>query len=110
MASYGVDFPYVTDYRAVAASQTDSVLGFVGKQGDILERLIIVPAAATPGAVSIKDGSGGSAITVFTGGATITTTTPVVIDIGARATTAANGGWRVTTGASVSVVAVGRFT
>src|SRR4051812_26437820 len=56
------------EYETVAASQTDQALGATGATGDWLARIIIVPASTSPGAVSIKDGAG-SAIPIFTGGA-----------------------------------------
>lgn len=99
-------FDFNTDYRSVAASQTDSLLGTSGRKGDILERLIINVNTAATSTVSIKDGSG-SAISVMSA------TTPVgtySIEIGARCTDATTPGWRVTTGAGVSVIAVGQFT
>lgn len=74
------------DYETVAASQTDQALGATGGVGDYLAGLLIVPATTSPGAVSIKDG-GGSAITVFAGGAL-----------------------SVSTGTNVSVIAIGKFT
>ena len=99
--------PYLTDYETVAASQTDQVLGGAGKIGNVLERLIIVPASASPGVVSIKDGAG-NAITVFAGGASsLTELRPSVVELGARST---GGAWKVTTGANVSVIAIGSFT
>lgn len=95
------------DYETVAASQADQVLGGAGKAGDILERLIITVGTALTAAVSIKDGSGGVAIPIMPnspgGGIGV-----YVVEIGARALGA--GGWRVTTGAGSTVVAVGRFT
>lgn len=93
------------DYETVAASQTDQVLGATGAKGDVIERLIIVPATTSAGNVSIKDGSG-SAISIFATG-TLSDLTPIVIPLGAIST---NGAWKVTTGAAVSVIAVGRFT
>lgn len=93
-----------TDYETVAASQTDQSLGPVGGSGDILERLIVVPATTGAGNISIKDGSG-SAISVFATG-TLSNLQPFIISIGARST---SGAWKVTTGANVSVIAVGRF-
>lgn len=96
--------PSPTDYETVAASQSDQVLGPTGSSGDILERLIIVPATTGAGSVSIKDGTG-SAITVFVSG-TLSDLHPIVIPIGARST---SGAWKVTTGSNVSVIAVGRF-
>lgn len=95
------------DYATVAASQSAQVLGDNGQKGDIFTRLIVVPATTSPGAVSITDGAG-SAITVYTGGATsITELKPTVIELGLRST---SGTWKVTTGANVSAIAVGRFT
>lgn len=94
-----------TDYETVAASQTDQVLGTTGTQGDVLERLVITVGTAATAAVSIKDGSGGGAIPIMPnspgGGVGV-----YVVHVGARAT---SGGWRVTTGAGSTVVAVGRF-
>jgi hypothetical protein len=96
---------YKEDYETVAASQTDQVLGPVGKKGDIIERLVIVPATTGAGTVSIKDGAG-SGITVFVSG-TLSDLSPIVIPLGVRST---SGAWQVTTGTNVSVIAVGSFT
>lgn len=96
------------EYETVAASATDQVLGATGASGDYFAGLLIVPGTTSPGAVSIKDGSGGSAITVFTGGASsVSNLVPFFVPIGAFAT---SSGWRVTTGANVSAFAVGNFT
>jgi hypothetical protein len=95
------------DYETVAASQTDQALGTTGAAGDILAGLLIVPATTSPGAVSIKDGSG-SAITVFTGGASsVADLKPYWLDLLVKS---ASGAWKVTTGANVSVIAVGSFS
>ena len=94
-----------TDYEAVAASQTDQVLGATGAVGDILEVLVITVATALTAAVSIKDGAG-SAISIMPnspgGGIGVYT-----VILGARST---SGAWKVTTGAGSSVLAVGRFS
>ena len=96
-----------THYETVAASQTDQVLGATGATGDYLSGLLVVPATTSPGALSIKDGAGG-AITVFTGGAgSVSTLVPFFIPLGASST---GGAWKVTTGANVSAIGVGRFT
>lgn len=95
------------EYETVAAGQTDQVLGATGAAGDYLERLVIVVSTAATAQVSIKDGSGGSAIIVFPnnpGGGVGTYN----VHLGVRATGA--GGWRVTTGAGASVIATGDFT
>lgn len=96
------------EYETVAASATDQVLGATGASGDYLAGLLIVPATAAAGAVSIKDGTG-SAITVFAGGGTtaLPTLAPIPVPLGIKCTGA---GWKVTTGANVSVIAAGDFT
>jgi hypothetical protein len=93
-----------TDYEAVAAGQTDQVLGPVGAKGDVLEVLIVaVDTLGAGGAVSIKDG-GGAAIPITSA------TTPAglyTVILGARS---AVGAWSVTTGAAARAIGVGRFT
>jgi len=89
-----------SSYEAVAASQTDEVLGD-GAKGNYLARLIITVATAATGTVSIKDGSG-SAIPITAAN------TPIgvySVEIGATCTTS----WKVTTGAGATVLAVGNF-
>lgn len=99
---------YENEYETIAASQTDQIMGSTGAVGDALTSLLVVPSSLSPGAISIKDGSGGTAITVFAGGASsISTLHPFYIGLGMRSTT---GGWRVTTGAGVTAIAVGNFT
>jgi hypothetical protein len=100
----GIDY---SDYETVAASQTDQVLGATGAIGDFLAGLLIVPATTAAGVVQIKDGSG-SAITVFVGGGTtaLTILTPIWLPLGMKSK---SGAWKLTTGANVSVIAVGMF-
>lgn len=95
------------EYETVAASATDQALGPTGATGDFLVGLLIVPATTSPGAVSIKDGAG-SAITVFTGGATsVSNLVPFYIPLGLKSLA---GAWKVSTGTNVSAVASGNFT
>jgi len=96
------------DYETVAASQSDQVLGATGAVGDWLEQIVCVVATAATAAVSIKDGNG-SAISVFPNspGGGIGTYT---ISIQMRAVNTTTPGWKVTTGAGVSVIGVGSFT
>jgi hypothetical protein len=93
-----------TDYELVAASQTTQVCGPVGGTGDILDKVIIVPATTAAGTVSIKDGAN-TAINIFVAG-TLSDLKPHVILIGARSSA---GAWQITTGANVSAICVGRF-
>lgn len=92
-------------YQAVAASQTNKILGATGATGDYLGSLVITVGTAATAAVSIKDGAG-SAIPIMPnspGGGVGVYTVP----IGAVST---SGAWQVTTGAGSSVVAFGKFT
>ena len=66
-----------------------------------------MPASTSPGAVSIAD-DGGTAITIFAGGgSSLSSLAPFTVALGAKST---SGAWKVTTGASVSVVAFGQFS
>lgn len=98
-----------TDYERVAASQTNQILGpssATTVTQSVIKHLLVVPATLDPGAISIKDGAD-TAITVFTGGSgSVTSLHPFSIFLDAKART---GSWQVTTGADVSVIAVGRF-
>jgi hypothetical protein len=96
-----------TEYETVAASATDQALGATGATGDYLSGVLVVPATTSPGAVSIKDGAG-SAITIFTGGATsVSNLVPFFVPVGAKS---GAGAWKVTTGSNVSAIGVGDFT
>ena len=96
-----------SEYETVAASATDQALGATGATGDYLSGVLIVPATTSPGAVSIKDGAG-SAITIFTGGATsVSNLVPFFVPLGIKST---GGAWKVTTGSAVSAIGVGNFT
>lgn len=95
-----------SEYETVAASQTDQMLGGAGAAGDYLSHLIVIPATTSPGGVSIEDGA--TNIPVFTGGAdSVTSLTAFMIPLGL---TSLSGGWEITTGADVSVLAVGNFS
>ncbi len=93
-------------YETVAASQTGQPLGTAGRAGDVIAGLVVIPADTSPGAVTLIDGS--TSITVFAGGASsLTTLIPFAVPLGL---TSGNGAWSVTTGASLSVIAIGRFS
>lgn len=100
----GVLDPYRYPYETVAASQTAQVLGGTGAKGDYLSHLICVVATAATSAVTLLDGS--TSISVLpnaVGGGIGTYTIPMGLY-------AATGPWKVTTGAGVSVIAVGIFS
>jgi hypothetical protein len=89
-------------YETVAAGQTAQVLGVTGGLGDYLDSLIIVPATTTPGLVTLIDNA--TSIPIFVGGTV--TIAPIVVPVKARS---ASGAWKITTGANVSVIAIGNF-
>lgn len=91
------------EYVDVAAGASAQVLGGAGAIGDFLARLICVVSTALTSNVAITDGTG-SAFTILQTNTAIGT---YILEVGARSTT---GGWKVTTGAGVTVRAVGRFT
>jgi hypothetical protein len=96
------------DYETVAASQTAQVLGGAGSTsgGDYLAGLLVIPATTSPGAIAILDGA--TSITVFTGGATsVSSLVPFLVPLGIFSV---GGPWKITTGAAVSVIAIGEFT
>lgn len=88
-------------YETVAASQTDQVLGGTGAIEDRLERLVITVNTAATSTVSIKDGT--TAIPIMPANTAIGVYS---VDIGAMSQ---HGAWSVTTGAGVTVIAIGDF-
>ena len=98
-----------SEYEAFAASTAETAIGAAGAAGDLLVGILIVPSSTSPGPVSIKDGTGAAAIPVFAGGAaSVSTLHPFFVPLGIRASAAQ--GWRITTGAGLTAVAVGNFT
>lgn len=93
-------------YETVAASQTAQVIGPTGRAGDYIVGIIIVPASTSPGNVLLLDDA--TSITIFPGGASsVNSLLPIFVPLGMRSV---NGAWKITTGANVSVIAVGYFT
>jgi hypothetical protein len=78
-----------------------------GAAGDFLDHVVVVPATTAPGVVTILDNA--TALISYPGGGTtaLLTLTPVVIYVGA---VSCSGAWKITTGANVSVLAVGKFS
>lgn len=94
-------------YNTVAASQTAQVLGATGATGDYLAYVTVFPGTNSGGLVSILDNA--TTIATYAGGATtnLPSLVPFTIQIGAFSS---SGAWKITTGANVTVVAVGKFT
>lgn len=94
-------------YETVADGVTAQVLGTNGAAGDFLSHIVIQPAVAACGVVTVIDGS--TTVFSFPGGGTtaLPTLLPATIYVGAKSV---NGPWKITTGANVAAVAVGKFT
>lgn len=97
----------IEQYETVAASQTAQVLGLLGAAGDYIARIVIVPATVAGGVVTLIDGA--TSIPIYVGGATtaLTEVKPITVELGLYSQ---SGAWAVTTGANISVIAVGCFT
>ena len=101
----GIERDYGYEYETVAASQTAQVLGNTGAAGDYLHRLIITVNTAATSAVGLTDGSLSPILLV-----------PNIIGAGVGVysieinAASISGAWKVTTGAGVTVMAVGQFS
>lgn len=91
------------EYETVAASQTDQVLGTAGAVNDFLARLVLNVITVATAGVTITDGT--TAIVIQTAASAVLGAQTV--ELGIRAKT---GPWKVTTGAGVTVIAVGQFS
>lgn len=106
----------LTDFGAgeyedvIASTSSAQSLGATGATGDYLSHLVIVPETTSPGSVILYDGSSSPDVgfTIFVGGASsVSNLVPFTVAVGAKS---ASGAWKITTGASVHVRAVGNFT
>ena len=88
----------------VAASQTTAAVGTVGSY---VELVTILPAFTGAQGVTIPDGS--TAIATIPAAAALGQSAPYCVQLGIRATNASTG-FKIATGASVSVIAVGKFS
>lgn len=101
----GIQRGYGYQYETIAASQTAQVLGNAGAAGDYLHRLIVTVNTAATSAVGLIDGSLSPILLVPNNiGAGVGVYS---IEINAASI---SGAWKVTTGAGVTVVAVGQFS
>lgn len=106
-----IPLDYYSNYETVAVSQSDQIMGATGAQYDYIAGVLVVPGTVSCGAVSIKDGNG-SAISIFAGGGTsaLTDLKPFVVPLGLYALASTTPGWKITTGANVTAVGIGKFT
>ena len=103
-------------WNTVAASQTAQVLsstqgGGTGAVGDYLSHCVVYPTSTSPGVVTVFDGTNTATndAVAFPGGASsISNLVPFAIPVGSVSVN--SGGWKVTTGANVSVTCFGKFT
>lgn len=98
-------------YQAVAASQTATTLQTsTGAAGDYLSHCVIYPTSTSPGVVTVFDNTNTAATSaiLFAGGSSsLSNLSPIPVPVGAVSSA---GAWKVTTGASVSVVCYGKFS
>lgn len=100
-----VNNPY-SNYETVAASQTGQALGATGATGDYLSHCVVTPGTTSPGVVTVLDNA--VSVVAFPGGASsVSNLVPFTIPIGALSV---SGAWKITTGANVTVVCMGKFT
>lgn len=94
------------DYETIAASQTAQVMGGTGAIGDYIKRLIVIPTTVSPGVVTLLDNA--TSIPLFAGGAaSLAMLAPFAIELGM---VSVSGAWKITTGAGLSLIAMGKFT
>ena len=98
----GVSNPFRYQFETVAASQTTQVLGGTGAVGDYLHRVVVAVATAATSTVAVID----NATTVLS----IPANTPIGVYSVEINALSASGPWKITTGAGVTVVAVGIFS
>lgn len=94
-------------YETVAASQTAQALGATGATGDYLAGVLVFPGTAGCGVVTVLDNA--TTIGTFAGGGTtaLPSLVPFMIPIGLFSV---SGAWKLTTGANLTAVGIGRFT
>ncbi len=99
------------DYLTVAASQTAQSLKFtLGASGNVLYGLLVSPTAVGAAAITLIDGSGSDKVTIVLSTAgTLVDLKPFWIDLGGIVSQKA-GGWYLTTGGNITVLAIGLFT
>jgi hypothetical protein len=106
LSTAAVPIAMADEYETVAASATDQVIGTTGATGDRLAGILIQPGTTSPGNVIIKD----NATTIFTfpgGASSVSNLATIPVPLGIKSV---SGAWKITTGANVTVIAIGDFT
>ena len=98
----GIQYPFGTTYEYVAPSTSAQVMGGSGAVGDTLVSIVATVATAATSTVSITDGSNTYSL--------LPATTPVGVYTIELNIASQSSGWKVTTGAGVSVLAIGNFS
>lgn len=96
----------------VAASQTTkqiSVSGDACPNNDYLERVIITHATTATGTVNVLDGTTSILLHAIGAYGTAANSAPLVFAYDINATATSTKGFNITTGSSVTCVAIGRF-
>jgi hypothetical protein len=94
-------------YRSIPVNSTNIVIGPVGAIGDYLAGLLMTPLTTAPGQIIIGDGVAPN-MTLFVGGIGSVLSLdarPLPLGISSR-----TGGWFITTGSNMALLAVGSFT
>lgn len=99
-----VQLPAPLQYQFIPASQTNVPLGTPGGLGDYLHRILITVTAAAGATLTLNDG--GTAIPLMLG----TAGQPLGLRAVECGFVSKNGGFTITNGAGVTVMAVGIFS
>lgn len=100
----GVQRDYGYQYETVAAGQSLQMLGGAGAAGDYLHSLIVTVNTAATSGVTLTDGVVNIAVVPANVASGVGV---IVLPMNMASLTS---GWKVTTGAGVSVIAVGLFS
>lgn len=104
--------------KKVSASATAQKLGTTGAVGDLIDCILIIPTAETPGVVYLYDahptGAEGTDYIKYTLYAGVPATPAKITDLAPCRISdleliSTLGPWHVTTGANIEVVVIGRF-
>ena len=73
-----------------------------------MESVTIIPLSSAGGAVTVLDGT--VSIIAIPAAAYAPQPLPITLDLGIRSRSTSDAGFKITTGSSVSVIAVGKFS